>query len=93
LTIGIRGSAFQVIRERRRRVRESAKPDFPKQLSGDQQRVLWVTRSPDTGFEGCYNSSGRGKEGPGESDCAVEDRVASGHIGGGHMDQDLSLEG
>jgi hypothetical protein len=49
------------------RVRDTAKPDFPKQLPGDQQRVLWVTRSPDTGFEECYNSSGRGKEGPGES--------------------------
>jgi hypothetical protein len=46
------------------RVRDTAKPDFPKQLPGDQQRVLWVTRSPDTGFEECYNSSGRGKEGP-----------------------------
>jgi hypothetical protein len=32
--------------------RDIAKPDFLRILSGDQQRILWVTKRPDTGSEG-----------------------------------------
>jgi hypothetical protein len=56
--IGVRGSGFGVAQERVHKVRDIMKPDFSTYLLGDPQSILWVTRSPDTGFEECYISSG-----------------------------------
>jgi hypothetical protein len=56
--IGVRGSGFGVAQERVHEVRDITKPDFPMYLLGDPQSILWVTRSPDMGFEECYSSLG-----------------------------------
>ena len=51
------------------RVRDTAKPDSPKQLPGDQQRVLWVTKNPKRSLKRIVSLQAEVSGGPGERSC------------------------
>jgi len=51
------------------RVRDTAKPDSLKQLSGDQQGVLCVTKTPERSWKSIVSLRAEVSGGPGEQPC------------------------